>query len=123
MMVIGSTKVVGEAVVCVPRTPQSHRPNETVIPHPRYHFAVKDLFDMLVPTNHTLRRGVAYQTLKATVLNPKYAANPALRGVQSERVTSVARLLVRLTGKPVEVRFQEATGHNFLYLDKVIERG
>jgi hypothetical protein len=123
MMIIVSTKVVGEAIVSIFSPAHPRQPSETVAYHPRYQLSVEGLFNLLVPSEHDLRRGIAYQTMKTRVLNPKFSVNPGIRAVQNERVTYVARLIVRLTGKPVEVRFQEATGRNFAYLDKGVVRG
>lgn len=119
MMVVTSSKNVGEAAVCVPHSGQSESPSVTVVKHPRFTIPVSDLFQVISPEMAS-RRSRESLAMKSTPVNPKYSTNHQVLRLQQENVAKVARLMAVLTGKPIEVRFQEAGGRNFPYLDEVV---
>lgn len=120
MMVIEGMKTVGDSVVCVPATGQAQSPNGTVRKHPRYHLPTRELIELLAPDT-LARRTIAGLALKMQILNPKYVTNKQLRDVQAQRVQTVARLVASLAQRPVWVRFQESDGHNYNYINEVIQ--
>ncbi len=120
MMVIKSTRPVGDSVVCVPTSGQLAAPNVTVKYHPIHNLVVADLLRIVCP--ETLeRRSRELLAMKATVVNPKFSLVPEMRLRQQASVRMVAQLVATLVSKPVEVRFQGADGHNFSYLGEVVE--
>ena len=119
MMVVTSTKNVGEAVVCVPQAGQPANPNMTVVRHPRFTIPVSDLLKAISPEMAD-RRSRESLAMKSTPVNPKYSTNLRVLQLQQENVAKVAKPMAVLTGKSIEVRFQEAGGRNFLYLDEVV---
>ena len=119
MMVVTSVKSVGEAAVCVPHLGQSADPSVTVVRHPRFTIPVSDLLKAISPEMAS-RRSRESLAMKSTPVNPKYSTNLRVLQQQQENVAKVAKLMAVLTGKSIEVRFQEAGGRNFPYLDEVV---
>ncbi len=120
MMVVTSSKNVGEAVVCIPHFGQSvEDPNVTVVKHPRFTIPASDLFQAIAP-EMAGRRSRESLAMKSMPVNPRYSTNHRVLQSQQENVAKVAKLMAVLTGKPIEVRFQEAGGHNFRYLDDLV---
>jgi len=120
MMVVTSAKNVGEAAICVPQSGQSAGPSTTVVKHPRFTIPVSDLFQAIAP-EMAGRRSRESLAMKSSPVNPEYMTNRQVLESQQQNVARVARLMAVLTGKPIEVRFQEAGGRNFRYLDELVQ--
>lgn len=119
MMVIRSTRPVGESFVCVPMSGQMTDPNVTVKLHPSHSLSVVDLLRIVRPEVLECRSRELL-AMKGTVVNPKFSLVPEMRRRQKESVRMVAQLVATLVARPIEVRFRGADGHNFCYLSEVV---